>query len=489
MDLKLKVLKGSFLSLTIQWISRTIGVVSTLILVRLLSPEDFGIAALSTLVMMFFLSLSQFGVSQYIIKTKNISTQQVNSAWSIQLILNVFVSIIVFLLSTHISLYLDSDKLIDVLKITCLMPILSGLVNPEIYIAQKNLEFGKISLIEVISKIISTPITVSLAFIGLSYWALVYGTLIHALLKLLSSYVLFSEKPKISFRYSTEIFSTSKWMLVNSITSFARVNVEKIIINQKFGAKGVGLYDTSKEVGHIPLTDIILPASNPILAGVSQASDDLQERWAALMKYHYVSIFFILPCIFGIFLLSDVFVKCVLGDSWLEVIPIVGPMSVLMVVYLIYNICRMLMIFSNDMKILSISDIISIIVMVMILTTPIFSSLEFLIIGRVGIGLIFCVLLLIIIMVKNNCELRSILQLYIIVSILCVPLVLVVFFTREYIAFPNDYIELFLCVFIGSITYIATYLIASKWISKINLYFNFFDSLIALLFQNLKNKF
>lgn len=473
MSISQKVLKGSLWSLALSWFNRSVGLISTIILLRILEPNDFGIVALATMVMLLFMSLCELGIRQYIIKTPNISDEMVNSAWTLQIIINLVITTLIFFSAPYMSVLLGSDELTNILRVIAFIPSIAALNNIGGTLLQKKLDFSKVTKVAISAKLISTPITIYIAVVYETYWALVLGNLASIILVCLFSYIYINYRPKFRFTDFKTILSETKWLLVGAFTGFIRAKIETFIINSKFGAEGVGLYDTSKEFAHLPLTDIISPASAPLLAGISSIDTGLHDAYKAVLKYLYIAMFFIIPSIVGIFMVGDIFVEVIMGPQWVQAIPIFKIVSILMIVFPLYSCCRIIMFLSNDLKILTIMDVISILVMVTCLLPSYISSLEYLAWGRVFIGLFFAVALIATIRIRYNFSIKPIFTLFISVLMLSIPFAACIYFLRLHLLEQGQIMTLLITVTIGCVVYLSTILALLPPLSKKNEYFLF----------------
>jgi len=488
MSLSQKVLKGAVWSLIVSWITRIIGIISTIILVRVLAPEDFGIAALATMVMLLFISLCELGIRQYIIKSKDITNDLVNTAWSLQLIINLIIAILMIVFAPIVASFLDNHKLVDVLRVMAFIPIVTSLNNPGGILLAKKMDYATLSKVTIGAKLISAPATVFIALAYKSYWALIFGQLISIILTCLFSYIFISYRPQFRKSNFSYIFTKTKWLLVSSLTGFVRAKIESLIVNIKYGAEGLGLYDISREFAHLPLSDVIGPASAPLLSGVSSIETGMPEVYKAIVKYMYIAVFFLIPSIIGIFLVGDLFVKVVMGSQWLRAIPIFKSISALMIVFNLYTCCRTIMLLADDLRILTILDICSIALMFGLLLPSFIDSLEVLVIVRVLIGIIFGLFLLAILNIRYRLNLKPIIQLFFTVPILCLPFSLVIYLINPFLIAWGDPFALFAMVAIGGILYLGTLYASITFLAKINEYFLFTKELLDNLCKSCKKK-
>ncbi|MDU0356374.1 oligosaccharide flippase family protein [Paraglaciecola aquimarina] len=490
MSLSNQVLKSSIWVLAISWLNRFVGMISTLILIRVLSPEDFGIAALATMVMFFFMSFSELGIRQYIIKEQHITDDEVNSAWTLQILINLGIGLLLFFSAPYLAEFLKDDKLKDVLRVLSLVPLLGSLNNPGMVLLEKKLDYAKLGKVGIRARLISAPPTVYIAYIYESYWALIIGQILSIAITFALTYVYISYRPKFRCSGFKHIFSKTKWLLANSLTGFARSKAENFIVNNKFGTEGVGLYDISREFSHLPYSDIIGPASKPLLAGISSIKGDLAQVYEGLLKHLYVSLFFIIPSIVGTFAVGEFFVYVAMGEQWMSAVDIFKAISLLMPVFIIYSLCRQVMFFADELKLLSIADIFSIIVMFVVLGAPFVADLTTLTWIRVLIGFLFVLVLISLLKFRYKLKVLPIFTLLTIVSLLSAPFYLSIESLKLLDMQLPAYLLLLLYVSLGVLVYFLTVFLVRNILSNHNHYFlftyEFIDKSLAILTQKFK---
>ena len=154
-------------------IERSLGLISTLILARVLVPEDFGLIAIANLVIGFVSRSIESGGGQYLIQKDVVGEGDINTSWTIGMILKLVIFILLLISTPFVADYYSDTRLILVIPILASMIIISAFANPYTAILQRNQEYAVIFKINIIKKLFSVVITVTTALIFQSYWALI----------------------------------------------------------------------------------------------------------------------------------------------------------------------------------------------------------------------------------------------------------------------------------------------------------------------------
>lgn len=374
--------------LVAKWFSRFLGIISTVVLVRILTPDDFGLAAQSMMVIMFFQAISETGSNQFIIRMKTVSSSQLMSAWSLNLFFRTFSAGMVFVFSEQIALFVGEPRLAEVLQVSCLAPILGNFISPAVILLQKEMQFKRLSSMEIASKGASFLVTVSLALYLKSYWALIWGNITTALVTVIVSYIIAPTLPKLNVQHIKEQWQFTKGIFITSVFGYIRSKIDIFIVSSKFGTSSVGHYSVAQEFSSLPLTEVISPIMKPLFSGLAQIADDIKQLEDKAFKYLSLAYMFLIPATVGVMFLSTEIVVIVLGDKWLEAAPVLANLSLLMIVFLTNNTFKQIFILKGMFKGVIAVDILGLVLIISTLFISQITTVEVFSLFRAGIGLI-----------------------------------------------------------------------------------------------------
>ena len=402
MSFSSQLLGSYFWQLAGKWVTRSLGIISTLVLVRILTPEDFGIAAQSIMVIMLFQALSQTGAEQYIIKKKKVTTSLLMSAWTLNLLTRSLMASVVFIFAPNIAHLLEEPILSDVLRVACLVPIISNFLSPRLILFRKDMMFKQLSYLDVCVKFISFTITISLAFYLQNYWALIWGNLAATIANVVLSYFIAPIFPSMNLKHVREQWEFTKGIFLSSILGYLRSKADIFIISSKFGNTSVGHYSVAQEFSMLPLTEVITPIMSPLFSSFAKIADNTRELEDKVFKYLSLAYLFLFPSIAGIFFLSEEIVSIVLGEKWIEAAPILANLSLLMAVFLTNNTFKQIFILKNLFKGIITIDILGLLLIASALFITTIGSAEHFSIYRacIGIVIIFATMLIVKITLK-----------------------------------------------------------------------------------------
>lgn len=347
-----------------RWMMRLIGLVSTVILARLLTPTDFGIVALALIVVGLFEILSWASVDLALIQRQETTREHYDTAWTIQIIQGLFIAILLVFLAPHAAVYFAEPALVSVIYFLALKIFIFGFQNIAVVDFRKNLHFSREFKFHLYKKVFSFIFVVSLAFTLKDYWALIYGILLAAIVDVIISYRMHSFRPKISFSRMGEIWSFSQWVLLSKIGYFLNQKTDQFIIGGASETEVMGVYHLSTEIATMPTAEVAKPlrrAFFPSFAKIAHMSDEYSRNILKAIGAISILIFALGA---GISAISEDFVMLVLGEKWLEAIPLIQVLAIFGVVAALSSSMELLLLVSGRGKLSTIESWIQLAVLV-----------------------------------------------------------------------------------------------------------------------------
>ncbi len=129
----------------------------------------------------FFEAISDLGAEQFIIRKDEVSEEDLNTAWSLNIITKFGLWLVMVLSAAPIAYFLDYDQLDKVLYVTSVILLINSLVNPELYLFKREFKYKLIFQLMAAAKLISFASVLAFLFIQPNYWALVVGNIVSAI--------------------------------------------------------------------------------------------------------------------------------------------------------------------------------------------------------------------------------------------------------------------------------------------------------------------
>lgn len=328
-SIRSKLISSSALLVSAKVLQRSIGLISLLILARLLTPQDFAVAAIISMTIYFFDVLSNVGNEQYIIQKAEIVDDDLNTAWTLSLIIKLTISLLLFCLIPLIDSYYEELPLTTVLFAATLILPINALCNPGMFQLQRDLDYRKIFYLSVIQKIISFAFVILVVSFEPTYWALVIGDIAGALVLLLGSYKIHNFRPKFCLLNANLQWFSSKWILGKNILGYLRSQVDTFIVSRLFNSATLGRFYLTRDIAMLPSQNLLTPLIQPLLAAFSRNRQD-PDKLAKQLDFSLIVITsIVIPIVIYIWQFPEPIIDSLLGEKWIENYQLMSVMSLL----------------------------------------------------------------------------------------------------------------------------------------------------------------
>lgn len=312
------IVRGAGLMVAMRGVSRVIGIVSTALLARLLTPDDFGIVVLGTSVLNIVQMLSDLSLGAALIRMRGPTRTQFDTAWTISLLRGAAIAAIVLVAAPWAASAMDEPRVVPILWALAIATIVQSAENIRMIEFQIDLQFGPVFRYQFFTRIVSFAATLSLAIILRSYWALILSSLISAVLATGYSYILRPYQPRVTLVAWRDLFGFSKWAMLGSFLAVIDVYSINFLMGWLGGARAMGLYQVSAQIAALPASEIAAPIRAPMYAGFARLQNDLPALGRAFVDGYGLLFLVIAPMSLGIFLTAPMVAPLALGPQWAD---------------------------------------------------------------------------------------------------------------------------------------------------------------------------
>ena len=168
-----------------------------------------------------------------------------------------------------------------------------------------------------VPRLIQVPITIAMALIWHSYWALIAGIVVSKMLDVIMSYVMHPFRPRLSISGWRELLAFSLWSWASSVVAIIWDRCDPVVIGPAIGTAELGVYLLAVELAMLPVSELVGPVSDVLFAGFSEAQRDGRSPVALAMPVAQALILLVMPLMIGISATSGYLVAALLGPNWL----------------------------------------------------------------------------------------------------------------------------------------------------------------------------
>jgi len=170
--------KGAVWMVFFRVVERSIGLVSTVILARLLIPADFGLVAMAMSLIAILELMNSFSLDMALIQNQSATEHHYNTAWTLNVLMGLISALALALLAVPAAWFYHEPRLEMVIYVLAFGMLIQGMENIGTVAFRKEMRFDQEFKFLVLKKLAPFTVTVTLAFLWQNYWALIFGMLV-----------------------------------------------------------------------------------------------------------------------------------------------------------------------------------------------------------------------------------------------------------------------------------------------------------------------
>lgn len=282
-----------------------VGFFVTIILARILSPEDFGVLA----IIMVFINLANvfqdFGFSTALVQRADVTEEHYSSVFFMNLAMGLLLATIVFFSAPFIADFYDKSVLQDLIRVMSVCFIINAFGNVTRAHLRREMDFKLMSYTSISSAIISGIIAVYMAYTGYGIWSLVIQIIVGQLLSNVFLYL--GCKLHFSLRFSLqslkELWGFSSKIFFTGLLNTIFVNLDSLFIGKTLTPTTLGYYYRARSLENFSFRYTASSFSSVLLPSLSSIQNEPERLKNTVIKlFKLISFVSFLFC--GIFLVG-----------------------------------------------------------------------------------------------------------------------------------------------------------------------------------------
>ena len=312
----------------------------TLIVIRLLSPADYGLMALASIVMAFLMMINELGIGPALVQRESLDDSILGQAFGIALVSNLLLMATVWFASPLVAAFFEEPELIPIIRLLSVQFLLIPLaVLPEAMLLRR-LDLKKKSIVDLIANIAGGVTGLVLAWTGHGVWSLVWGSLVLMALRSIGFIAAAPcfVKPEFSLSKAKDLLTFGALITADRLLWFLYSRADVVIIGKILGTELLGIYAVAMQVASLPLQKVNSVLNEVAFPAFSRIQNDPEQVRFYLSKATRTVSFLAFPIFFGISSVAPHFVSVVLGDQWTESVLPLATLACIMPLRMISNI-------------------------------------------------------------------------------------------------------------------------------------------------------
>ncbi len=303
------------------------GFVGTLVLARLLLPEDFGLVAIAVTIAAIVSAVTELSVAAALIHLRTLDENHFHSAWTLNVIRGALLATLIAGLAWPVAAAYGDGRLVSIMLALAGISFCWSLSNPKLVVFSRNLVFWQEATIGLAQKLATLLCSIGVAVAFRSHWAIVAGQFAGVAVALALGYAFIPFRPRPRLHDVRRILSFSVWLSAGQAMNTLNYKADPLLIGYLSGSAALGQYTVADNLAALPTREAVAPLSSTLFPGFTKVVDDPEALRAAFRRAQSVLGMVALPAGFGLALVAEPMVLLAMGERWAPAIPIIQALS------------------------------------------------------------------------------------------------------------------------------------------------------------------
>ena len=319
-SLKDKTVKGLGWSAIDNVVQYVVSFVVSIILARLLSPDDYGLIGIIAIFTALCTALINGGFGSALIRKRDANDDDYNTVFIVNLVVSLILYAIIYLASPLIARFFGREELIILTRVSSLGIVIGALAIVQQTILTKRIDFKTQTNITLVASIASGIIGVAMAFTGFGVWSLVAQSLSSTFLRTFLLWLLNRWKPSFSFSLDSfrNLFGFGWKLMLSSVLNTIWIELYQVVVGKFYSPSTLGQYTRAKQFAQIfssNLTTVVQRVTYPVLSDMQDNKERMISGYRHIIK---ITMFITAVSMFSLGAVSTPLLYCLIGEKWME---------------------------------------------------------------------------------------------------------------------------------------------------------------------------
>lgn len=323
MSLKKQAISGIFWTFLQQFSNRIITFLVSIILARLLLPEEFGLIAMISVFYSIARILIESGLTQSIIRSEDVDEEEYSTVFYFNFFVSIIVYFLLFQSAPLVSSFYNQNQLTNIIRAYGVILVINSLSSIQFTKLSKSMNFKTQIIVAVPSMIIGSLVGIYLAYHKFGVWSLVYAEIVKASLTTLQVFWYSKWVPLLKFNY----FKLKKHlkfglnMMFSYLLDVVYKNIYVIFIGKFYSSEQLGYYSRADLLKQLPVANLVFALNKVTLPLFSSINNDAEKLKRAYQKIMSLITFVIAPLLVFMVVLAEPIIVLLFTEKWLPSVP------------------------------------------------------------------------------------------------------------------------------------------------------------------------
>lgn len=321
--LKEKVAGGVAWSIAEKVGSMLLQMVVSIVVARLLVPEDFGVMAILTFFTALALVMVDSGFSQTLIRKESPTQQDYHSVFAFNIAVSVVLYVVLVAVAPAVARYYELPVIADIAPVLFLLLPINALCVIQNTIFTREFRFRLLSQATFTASFVAGVVAVAMALAGCGVWSLVGQRVATLAVKTLILWVRSDWRPSLHFTMKPvrEMAPFSFRLLTTDLISSIYNNISQMFIGKIYSADTLGYFNQAQKFKDLPLTSAMQSVQSVTYPALSQIGDQREKFAESYRQVLMVVAFMLMPVMVGIVAVAEDLFALLLGEKWMPTVP------------------------------------------------------------------------------------------------------------------------------------------------------------------------
>ena len=319
-NLKEKTAKGLFWGMMSNGTTQVLNLVFGIFLARLLTPAEYGIVGVLAIFSAIAGALQSGGFGAGLINIKHPTNNDYNSVFWLNICVSSILYLLLFLCAPAIAAFFKQPCLVLVSRVLFLSLPFSAITIVSGTYLMKNMMNREIAIISVMALVIAGITGVTLAFMGYSYWSLVWQQLVYVIVAGVGRLYFAPWRPSLHMDFTPvrKMFSFSVKLMLTDIINTLNQNMLTFIFGRLFTISAVGIFSQANKWNSLAYSTITSSLAQVAQIVFVSASDEGKREVRVFRKMVRFTAFISFPALFGLAMVSQELILITIGEKWVD---------------------------------------------------------------------------------------------------------------------------------------------------------------------------
>lgn len=294
--------------------------VVSIVLARLLSPDDYGLLGIIAIFTAVCNALINGGFTTALIRKKDATDEDYNTSFIVNFVMSLLLYAVIFFCSPYIANFFNRQELVSLTRVSSLGMIIGALALVQQTILTKRIDFKTQTKVTIVASVTSGAIGIVMALMGFGVWSLVAQQLSAQTLRTVLLWIANKWIPKLRFSSASfhELFGFGWKMMASGVLDTVWKELYQVVVGKFYSPATLGQYTRAKQFSTLfssNLTAVIQRVTYPVLSNIQ---DDKERMVSAYRRIIKVTMFVTATSMFFLGAVSEPLLYCLIGPKWQE---------------------------------------------------------------------------------------------------------------------------------------------------------------------------